>query len=69
MQAHNQGPTPKVQMSAADRASEKSQMQLDFHLQEAALYANRDSSSSDGEDAVELQGADAFRKKFEMKFS
>jgi len=47
--------------------SESSKTPLDFHLAEQNLSGSDD--SSDGDEAIVFKGADAFRKKVEMKFN
>jgi hypothetical protein len=57
-------PAKSVLQQQSSGSGRAESAKLDFHL----LEREQESGSSD-EDAVEFQGAEAFRKKMEMKFN
>lgn len=59
--------TPAKSVLSMGSASKNAPSQLDFHLPEHASAQMGDSDDSDDDDAVEFEGAEAFRKKMEMK--
>ena len=51
-----------------ESAGSKTPGQLDFHLPDANAQMDDSDEDSDGDEAVMFAGAEAFKKKMEMKF-